>query len=514
MSFGRIRMTGLAVAAGLGIAGLAALPAGATAAAKVRVTITGVDSTGTKVGVLGSIYPVAGGTTLLEPGDAARIRPGTYWVGASVPTISQHVTVRQTLVMRKVTIRRSGAVTLSATAGSPVRLTLTGATATGTNDFLEACINGVFVSGAAAPAGSLYAVPVSARSMQISYATTWQGTSASYAMAGRASGGIPAKLSRSVSPADMAKVNMVLYGGDEVGYQSTSLQADGKGCVVPGLGLQESPAPGSAPLYLTPGRWTPMANSLAESLGRMHRYLAGHSYTDRFGSAVAGPEATFPGLANPGRLSYLADGSLFADPVQGKALLCTVCAKFRFALRRGTRTIASTGWTEIGSGVPFQPALRTAGWYTLQVAGSRNSGSGPTPAGLLSRDVSVRWHFFVSHPLSAARPLAASVTRYRPLGLNIDNQAVAGSTTKLAISVARARGGYLNGTGYNVKTIAVQASFDGGKTWHTLDLTRHGSGWLATVHDPSSGFVTLRSTVTDGRGDSTMQTIDKAYGIG
>ncbi len=510
MSRNRISMTALVAIAGLVVTGLAALPANASQATRVRVTVTGIDPAGAKVGVLASIYPVAGGTKVLQPGQSATLKPGTYWVGAAVPASSQD---RQTLVMRKVTIRRSGPVTLRAAAGSQVRLTLTGTTATGAYNFIEACVNGVFVSGAAAPAGSLYAVPVSAHDMQISYAATWQGGAASYAMAGRTAGGIPAKISHSVSPARMASVKMVLYGGNESVYQGTDLQAGGSGCTIPELGVQQSPAPGSHQLFLTSGRWTPQAYGLTEILTSTHRYLAGRSYTDRFGLAVAGPDATFPRLAGPARLSYVADGALFADPVQGKALLCTVCATFRFALRRGSRTIASTRWTEMGSGVPFTPAVRRAGWYTLQVAGRRQSGSGPTPAGLLSRDVSVVWHFFVADPLGGAQPLPAAAIRYRPLGLNIDDQAAAGSTTKLAISVRRASGGSLNAAGYQIRTITVQASFDGGASWRTVKLIRHGSGWTGAVHDPSSGFVSLRSTVTDSRGDSTVETISQAYGI-
>jgi hypothetical protein len=33
------------------------------------------------------------------------------------------------------------------------------------------------------------------------------------------------------------------------------------------------------------------------------------------------------------------------------------------------------------------------------------------------------------------------------------------------------------------------------------------------VHDPASGYVTLRSVVADSRGDRTTQTIYRAYAI-
>jgi hypothetical protein len=511
MGRGWIRMAALTAAAGLAAAGMAVLPAGA-ATAKVRVTITGIDPDGASVGVYGSIYPVAGATKLLRPGQAVHVLPGTYWFGASVPTESSGITAQQTLVMRRVTIRRSEAVTLSAKAGTPVSLRLAGATATSTDDFLEACVNGIFVSGAASPAGTLYAVPVKARSMQISYATTWEGASASYAMAGRTSGGIPGQVSHTIRPARMAKINMVLYGGVADTYQGTSLVSGGLGCDKQVLGLQENPVPGSALVYLTPGTWSPTAYSDAVNWQSTHRYLAGHSYTDRFGTAVAGPKKGFPVQVFPGALKYQAGNNLFADPVQSTGL-CTVCARFKLALWRGSQLVAHTRWIEHGSGVPFGRTLHRAGWYTLRVEGRRNPCCGPTPPWLLSPAVSVRWRFLVTRLQDGARPLAATTTQYRPQGLNIDNEATPGASTRLLISVIRARGGYLNHGAYNVKMITVRASFDSGKTWHKLELTRLGSGWTTTVHDPLSGFVTLRSTVTDGSGDSTVQTIDKAYGI-
>ena len=60
---------------------------------------------------------------------------------------------------------------------------------------------------------------------------------------------------------------------------------------------------------------------------------------------------------------------------------------------------------------------------------------------------------------------------------------------------------------------AVQMSVNDGATWRTLKLTPRGGYWLATVPDPASGYVSLRSVVTDVHGDSTVQTIDRAFAI-
>ncbi|MGO8960590.1 MAG: hypothetical protein ACLQFR_24920 [Streptosporangiaceae bacterium] len=61
--------------------------------------------------------------------------------------------------------------------------------------------------------------------------------------------------------------------------------------------------------------------------------------------------------------------------------------------------------------------------------------------------------------------------------------------------------------------VRVQASFDGGRTWRTLLASRHHGFWLATVHDPASGYLALRSVVTDVHGDRTTQTIFRGYAI-
>jgi hypothetical protein len=66
---------------------------------------------------------------------------------------------------------------------------------------------------------------------------------------------------------------------------------------------------------------------------------------------------------------------------------------------------------------------------------------------------------------------------------------------------------------YGWREVTVQASFNGGQTWHTVLATRHGTRWTVTVHDPASGFVSLRSIAENVRGDSTVQTIYRAHGI-
>jgi hypothetical protein len=67
---------------------------------------------------------------------------------------------------------------------------------------------------------------------------------------------------------------------------------------------------------------------------------------------------------------------------------------------------------------------------------------------------------------------------------------------------------------YALGEVRVLASFNGGQTWHRLAISRSGRNWLAVVRDPASGNVTLRSIVTDVKGDSRTETIYRAYAIG
>jgi hypothetical protein len=57
-------------------------------------------------------------------------------------------------------------------------------------------------------------------------------------------------------------------------------------------------------------------------------------------------------------------------------------------------------------------------------------------------------------------------------------------------------------------------SFNYGQSRQPLRLVRHGRMWTVTVPEAPAGNVSLRSTVINGRGDSTVQTIYDAYSIG
>lgn len=47
---------------------------------------------------------------------------------------------------------------------------------------------------------------------------------------------------------------------------------------------------------------------------------------------------------------------------------------------------------------------------------------------------------------------------------------------------------------YPCTRVRVLASVNGGASWQQVTVSRHGSNWLAVVHDPASGYVALRSS--------------------
>ncbi len=102
----------------------------------------------------------------------------------------------------------------------------------------------------------------------------------------------------------------------------------------------------------------------------------------------------------------------------------------------------------------------------------------------------------------------------QPLGLNIENQALADGATVLHVLVQRPGNAGTPAPVYRLSSLRLQVSVDGGTTWRSVRIVRSHGYWRATVHDPAAGFVSLRSVVTDVHGDRTTQTIYRAYAVG
>lgn len=120
---------------------------------------------------------------------------------------------------------------------------------------------------------------------------------------------------------------------------------------------------------------------------------------------------------------------------------------------------------------------------------------------LLSTQTSLAWEFESGH-VDGTEALPVSVVRFKP-ALDDHNIAPAGRPFLVPVQVQ-------HGTAV-MDTVTIEASFDDGQTWSRVPVI--GGRQARVTHPNEDGFVSLRSTVTDVDGNTTTQTIIRAYQI-
>jgi hypothetical protein len=496
------------VAAGVLAAALAVPAAGLAATTAPRVlftlTVSEIDRNGTSVTPLLASVLRTNGVSFPLSGSAAHVPAGTYIVAARVWQPSDGNT--QTLVAKKVHVTAATHVTLSAVGAVPVTATVSAAGATMGGQSVSLClgtgaspdpVTGYFLE----PGGTAYVKPLTSPGLQTVYQTYFSGAGGTlYNVAGRFTAGIPGSPAYHAHVASMARVHVQLKSNENV----TSLAIDDLSYANCGsISEPVSSLPAVYTDFRTPGAWNTNLNfgSLPshnqKDLFKSAAYQAGHTYTDIFGSAADGPGTQLPAVA--GHHVVFSPANLLDDPVVGTGFDCE--GKAAVSLHRGAALVKSQKLAFCGKVTTFSAHVASAGLVTLAATAVRFNPSGSVPGGdLLSTQVSVRWHFtFV--PGHAA---PVTVTRFVPQGLNSQNGAAGGSTTAVKVFVVR-------GGGAVPHTVHLQASFDNGVTWHNLTATPHAGFLLTHVHNPASGFVSLRSVVTDTHGNQTTETILRAY---
>jgi hypothetical protein len=455
----------------------------------------------------------------LSGGSTAQVPAGTYEVAA--PLWQPADGDSQTLVAKTVHVTGNTSVTLDAQGAVPISASLSGATATQGDQTIELCIgsgsslNSV-VGFLVDSAGTVYVKPMTASVLRTVYQTFWQGTGTIYDVAGAHLGGIPGTTVYHASPSAMATVHVQLRGEENVTpLQSVieSYQSCGS------MTLPISSLPNLYTDFRTPGSWNTNLN-FGPSVGQVQRdlfktatYQAAHSYTDLFGSAVAGPAADFPTI--DGHDVVYSPVNQFSDPVVGLGSDCE--GQAGVSLHHGSTLIGNQNITFCNIPSTFTQHVASNGWYTMYSRALRWNPTGSVPVSILSRYVDLTWRFHFSpvtgHPINAqATPV--TVTRFLPQGLGLDNDLFGGGTTTVRFVILRGGGQPVPTPRYRLRTVRVQASFNDGTTWQTVPVTPHGSYWLAHVPAPASGaFVSLRSIVTDVHGDSTTETIIRAYRV-
>ncbi len=504
-------------------------------AATVDLTLTGLNRADRVVAIpQASLLSVSTGDSYFYQGSALAIPRGTYLIAAEVPTYTGSTVTSQTLVFGKAAIGHGETIRLDGRDGKKLTVSLSGAQATVTQLSADVCMSQdpggeqLLEGGAYGGTGvSIYAVPAKSSDITFVYSDFLTSSAgASYYLIGSKAGQIPSRLGYTQRASDLAKLTTELrsgaYGSSEFNW--TIQSGNGEGFCGAGQNQNLSGAQ-SLVSYVTPGTWTTTVSAYSQgSNGNLDqnaylygtgRYRAGRSYTNVFGAAAVGPGPDYPQTSDNyndpasryALLSY--SPSLFDSPVLSGGQTC--CDRSTVTLRLGSgvvekRTLRTNGL--------FTESIRRSGWYTLDVTDSRSFPSGGTPA--LSPRVAVSFRFHASStPAGNGAQQNAPLTDAScyALGLNSANQAPAGGTTKMNITVTRPGNAGVASPVYRLKTVEFYVSVNGGSTWRRLSLRRIGSYWQATIADPASGYVTIRSIVTDVHGDVTEQTVYRAYAV-
>lgn len=452
------------------------------------------------------------------------VRPGEYLVGGYVPV--SNGAYQNTVVIRQVDVRASETITLDSRGGKPFSVALTGVAATEQGQFADVCFGGGTGSGAWAlsflpsyvtPGGSQYVKPFTDKSLTFVYHALYADAAGTgYYLAGAHAGGLPAAPAYSASAASLARLTVAARSGTVAGSQWglsliwQYLHANCDADLTPAI--QPQNLPGTDTQYVSPGVLSVSELGLSQgadfSYGQSVRAGTDGSYRLTFNNAVAGPKTGTPTMY-AGLLCSLTD-AIYGDPVaDGWA----PDAAGTVTLHRGSLALGTRGFGQVETCFRVN---HKSGWYTMtEVAHHAKPPAGVTAAAL-STKISVRWHFRIP-ALSAVQyindvQLPATLTTFRPTGLSMSNAAAPGPT-RIVLHVIR-NGGYTADMAlrYRLRSVRVQYSVNGGRSWQSVPVAARRGYWVVTV--PSTGaVVSLRSIVTDVRGNSTVETVYNAYGV-
>ena len=521
------------IAAGTIAAGaVAPASAGTSSGAKARdvtIKIAGIGLDGQPVSLANNqaaLWPLSAPANNTYPiyanfDNEYRVLPGKYLVAGYVPVGSGQF--QNSVVVQRVTISKSETITLDSQGAKPFSVALTGASATEQGQYADLCVTGG--SGRQSWATSFlpsyvggdtqYVKAFADKNLALLYHGFYSGDAGvNYDVAGYHAGGLPAGATYSSKAADLAKLTVAARAGTVAGQQwalSLDWQYGAANCGANFNPDAEALAlPGSVIQYVSPGELSVGAFGLSPngfSYDQNLRVAGGRSYTATFNNAVAGPYTGTPTI-NSGLLCSM-PGAIYGTP---GSVGWANDAVGTVTLRRGAQSLGRRGFGDFTT--CFRVNHKT-GWYTMTQSAHHAAAAGVTPA-TLSTSISLSWHFFIpalgAFEYGSDVQLPATLTTFAPAGLNMSNQVPPGQTS-IVMHVIR-NGGYsadfaLN---YRLRSVRVQYSTDGGHYWQTASVSARRGYWLVTV--PSSGSaVSLRSTVTDVKGDSTVETIYNAYGV-
>jgi hypothetical protein len=411
-------------------------------------------------------------------------------------------------------------VTLDARKGRLVSVTLDGKPVTGSLSG-EVCALGGFGS-ASAGGSALYIVPNSSKVLNFSYLADGPGA----ILSGQSSSGVPAGYTAAWKTSQLAKLSATLRSGEEPS-SATDYQLlpdngpnDGITCRtgLAGSVVSGAPTPYSATELVSPGDWTLRTDDSALIGGQQdgiggyflsEHVAAGHAYSYTLYGATWAPRASlaeirpnivdfgFPTFADPG-----GNGEQAAE----KATMTLSLAGHQLNQR------TQTDWAN----EPFDFLTNTSktGWYTLTVDESRYR-PGLSFAGTLSPRATFAWRFYAA-PSTVGTSFQLSSgfwPGFQPQGLSLANSAKPSSLTTVRILAARTNFDGVPAPADAITKMQAWSSVDG-VHWTAWPVQRNSHAWyIVTVQNPAKGTVSLRVTITGSHGDTSTETVYRAYAI-
>ncbi len=445
-------------------------------------------------------------------GRAFSVPDGQYALIAGIDDNNTAETIAESIV----TVSGSGTTkaTLDGRKGRLVKVTLNGKPVT---DYVDARVcagpSTIAMVEGYQPGGALYVVPTSSDQFSSSYLAIGQGA----VLSGVVASGVPATLGGAWTTSHLAKLTLTVDSNEQVANDTSyELQpvpsANADQCQNQMWGpVAAATAPYTSATLVSPGVWTVRTDDYADP-GDIGGYFvnrtlaAGHSYSATYYAAAWAPTGTLPMIW---RRSVDLELPTLADPYGNGNDACTMN---HLDLSLGGHVLASGKVTDYGNSSPdFNPGISKAGWYTLTDTATRYYPGLSFPSTILSPQVTFDWRFYASP--SQAQQAAGFWTSFEPKGLSDSNSAAPGSTT--AVTVRPYRPSY-NGNvpvpSDSVTKLRAWVSTDGAH-WTALAVHHSSAGWYVDVHNPAKGFVYLRAQVTGSHGDTSTETVYKAYAI-
>jgi hypothetical protein len=503
------------------------VPAASAQAASGSLTVTTLGRHGAKVATTVTVVSATSGETYsVKSGKKLSLPSGRYLAMTDIYESATDGLGTDTIGAQVVTVSGAKSVTLDARKGKAVKVSLdTPADVTGPARIsAQVCaanmdMPSAYSAGGWNDAGSLYAIPNSSKLLQFGYMAQWSGTDSYVAV--KNTTGIPAAPGGSFKRSGLATLRFSVRSGTQMGSDNyTMLRAAPKAddCTTDlKADVLNEDAPYSATFHVTPGSWQPSDDVVASNgenvsggYPAVRTLKSKQSFTQSFGRAAWSPLHYLPMVAEKS-VGFIPD-ALIGDPDVGTSGADPT--KETVALYKGGTTVKKQTLTNWGNGeADFSARIHSAGSYRLTVDAHRYRPGITFPSGMLSSRVTLDWRFKADPNKSVVAPVF--MTRFLPAGLDSRNRAKANSITAVTVSAGRgSQGPDVEFTKSTVKSLKVWASSDGGTTWKAVSVTRSGSSWKASVHNPASGAVALRSQVTDSAGGTSVETVYRAYAIG